>query len=255
MKRIVCLICVCWFVVSVRAQTSSLQITTDKTITLVFPFAVTHIDRGTKDVLVQQIKESDHILLVKAASQHFPETNLSVVTKDGSIYTFRVNYIEQPESFIYHLPELKTASIETYANGILDNQPSIRGIHSSKWDMATAVTGIYIKDEVMYYQIRLRNNSPIDYDISLLKFYIRDKKKGKRTAVQENELKPLHIAGNTRQVKAYSFSTTTVALDKFTIPDAKLFIIQLMENNGGRHLQMKLKNKHLIKATPLPDLR
>lgn len=255
MKRFVCLVCGCWLFVSAMAQTSSLQITTDKTTSLIFPFPIRHVDRGTKDVLVQQVKEADNILLVKAAALKFPETNLSVVTGDGSVYSFRVNYIEQPENWIYYLPELKKSTIATYANGILDNHRTMRGIKDRRWDIAASVTGIYIKDDVMYYQIMLCNHSPIDYDIELLKFYIRDKKKSKRTAAQENELTPLHISGNTRQVKACNFSMIVVALDKFTIPDAKYLAIQLMERNGGRHLLMKVKNNKLIKAISLPDLK
>ncbi|NCU04119.1 MAG: DUF4138 domain-containing protein, partial [Chitinophagaceae bacterium] len=66
MKRFVCLLCVCWYFVSAIAQTTSLQITTDKTTSLVFPFPIRHVDRGTKEVLVQLVKEVDHILLIKA---------------------------------------------------------------------------------------------------------------------------------------------------------------------------------------------
>lgn len=255
MKRIVCLVCVCWMFVSACAQTSSLQITTDKTTSLIFPFPIRHVDRGTKDVLVQPVKEADNILLVKAASVKFPETNLSVVTGDGSVYSFKVNYTDQPENWIFYLPELKKSTIATYANGILDNHRTVRGIRDRKWDIAASVNGIYIKDDVMYYQILLCNQSTIDYDIDLLKFYIRDKRKSKRTAAQENELTPLHISGNTRKVKACDFSMIVVALDKFTIPDAKYLAIQLMEKNGGRHLLMKVKNNKIIRAIPLPDLR
>ncbi|HEU4576575.1 MAG TPA: DUF4138 domain-containing protein [Chitinophagaceae bacterium] len=255
MKRIVCLICVCWMFVSAYAQTSSLQITTDKTTSLIFPFPIRHVDRGTKDVLVQPVKEADNILLVKAASVKFPETNLSVVTGDGSVYSFKVNYTDQPENWIYYLPELKKSTIATYANGILDNHRTVRGIGDRKWNIAASVNGIYIKDDVMYYQILLCNQSTIDYDIDLLKFYIRDKRKSKRTAAQENELTPLHISGNTRKVKACDFSMIVVALDKFTIPDAKYLAIQLMEKNGGRHLLMKVNNNKIIRSIPLPDLK
>ena len=83
MKRLVCLICACWLFVSAMAQTSSLCISTAKTTSLVFPFSIRHVDRGTKDILVQQVKEADNILLVKASSKNFSETNLSVVTEDG----------------------------------------------------------------------------------------------------------------------------------------------------------------------------
>ena len=131
----------------------------------------------------------------------------------------------------------------------------MRGIKDESWDMSVIVEGIYIKDDVIYYQIQLDNQSPIDYDIDLLRFYIRDKKKGKRTAIQETELKPLYIAGNTSQVKANSHNIIVVSLEKFTIPDAKYLAIQIMEKNGGRHLLMKVSNKKIIKAICLRDLR
>ena len=121
--------------------------------------------------------------------------------------------------------------------------------------MSVIVEGIYIKDDVIYYQIQLDNQSPIDYDIDLLRFYIRDKKKGKRTAIQETELKPLYIAGNTSKVKGNNHNIIVVSLEKFTIPDAKYLTIQIMEKNGGRHLLMKVSNKKIIEAICLPDLR
>src|SRR5436190_15163818 len=122
MKRLVCLICVCWIVVSAIAQTSSLCITTGKTTSLIFPFSILHVDRGTKDVLVQTVKEADNILLVKAAGKEFTETNLSVVTEDGSLYSFSVCYNDNLTSWIYHLPVQSKAALSTYANGILDNR-------------------------------------------------------------------------------------------------------------------------------------
>lgn len=255
MKRIVCMICVFGLLVSLQAQTSSIPITTDKTTSLIFPFPIRHVDRGTKDVLVQQVKEADNILLVKAASVKFPETNLSVVTGDGSVYSFVVTYTGQLEVPIYHLPPMKNATIATYANGILGNHRTMRGIRDRKWDMEVAIHGIYIKDNAIYYQLLLCNHSTIDYDIDLLKFYIRDKKKSKRTAAQENELAPLHISGNARLVNACDFSMIVVALDKFTVPDAKYLAVQVLEKNGGRHLLLKVNNNKIIKAVPLPDLR
>src|SRR6187402_2580051 len=131
----------------------------------------------------------------------------------------------------------------------------MRGGSDQRFDMKISIDGIYIKDEVIYYQLKLMNESPIDYDIELLRFYIRDKRKGKRTAVQENEVIPLYIAGNTRQVKGQSKGTIVVALEKFTIPDAKVLAIQVMEKNGGRHLLMRVRNNKIIKAISLPDLR
>lgn len=255
MKRLVCLICGCWIFVSAMAQTSSLFITTDKTTSLVFPFSILYVDRGTKDILVQQIKEADNILLVKAFTKSFSETNLSVVTDDGSVYTFVVNYEEKPSTWVYKLPVNKKATITTYANGILDNPRTMKGIKDKKWDMVARLIGIYVKENVIYYQVEINNESSIGYDIDLLRFYVRDKKKGKRTAVQENELKPLYVAGNASQIKGKSASVIVVALEKLTIPDAKYLAVQVMEKNGGRHLFMKVANKKIMQAIPLPDLK
>lgn len=92
----------------------------------------------------------------------------------------------------------------TYANAILDNPRTLWGIRDNSWNIDAAVIGTYIKDDIVYYQLRIKNNSPIDYNIEVLRFYIRDKKKGGRTAVQENELKPFHVSGNKTQVKSFN---------------------------------------------------
>lgn len=255
MKRFVCLILGCWLFVSGFSQPASLAISKDKTTSLIFPFAIRHVDRGTKDVLVQQVKEAENILLVKAATENFGETNLSVVTDDGSVYSFIVNFESKPPVWVFHLPANRKQTMAAYSDGILDNPRTMRGIKDHAWGMEALISGIYIRENVIYYQLQLCNESSIDYNIDLVRFYIRDKKKSKRTAVQENELKPLHVSGNVSTVKAKSQNAIVVALDKFTIPDAKYLVVQVMEKNGGRHLQVRVSNRKIIHAIPLPELR
>jgi len=248
------MICGCWLFVAGFAQPVALTISKDKTTSLIFPFAIRHVDRGTKDVLVQQVQEADNILLVKAATEGFTETNLSVVTDDGSVYSFVVNFENKPSVWVYNLPANKKQTVATYANGILDNPATMHGIKDRSRGITVHVSGIYIKENVIYYQVQLINDSPIDYDIELLRFYIRDRKKGKRTASQENEVKPIYTAGNTTCVKAIDENMIVVALDKFTIPDAKYLAIEINERSGGRHLLLKVGNRKIIQAVPLPDL-
>lgn len=230
-----------------------LSISTDKTTSLIFPFPIKYVDRGTRDILVQPVKEDERILLVKAASKQFAETNLSVVTGDGNVYEFTVNYTPQPTVLVLHLPPNKKATISAYANAILNNPPR-RISKVEHGAVITKLSGIYIKDDVIYYQLEIHNHSPLDFDIELLKFFITDKKRSKRSSVQENELVPLYVAGNRSKVKAYNFSVIVVALDKFTIPDAKFLRIQLMEKNGGRHFNLKVYNGQILKARMLPEL-
>ena len=62
--------------INVAIAQQPLAITTDKTTSLIFPFPIKYIDRGSKDILVQPIKENENVLLVKAASKQFTETKL-----------------------------------------------------------------------------------------------------------------------------------------------------------------------------------
>lgn len=248
------MICAVWSFVSTVAQTK-LTIATDKTTSLVFPFSIKHVDRGTSSVLAQQVKEAPEILLVKAADKDFTETNLSVVTDDGSVYAFTVTYGDSPATWVYYLPVNRAATISSYANAILDNEQTIRGIKDKKYNMKAGVKGIYIKDNTIYFQIYINNEGTVDYDVDLLRFFIKDKRRSKRTAVQENEQKPLHITGNYSKVKGNSSTVFVAVLEKFTIPNKKYLIIQMMEKNGGRHFLLKVRNKDIMKTKLLPDLK
>lgn len=248
------MVCAISVFVSSFAQIPNLQIATDKTISLIFPYPIKHVDRGTKNVLVQPVQEAGNILLVKAASKDFPGTNLSIVTDDGSVYSIAVSYGET-STWIYRFPIQSKTSISAYANSILYNPKTMIGIKDASWNVIAKVIGIYIKDDVIYYQLDLQNASPIDYDINFLRFYIRDKTKAKRTAIQENEITPLYVAGNVSRIKANTRNSIVIALSKFTIPDAKYLAIEIGEKNGGRNLLLKVNNHKIIKAILLPDLK
>ena len=254
MKKLISLVASFGCIIMAMSQVPSVCISAVKTISLVFPFPVTHVDRGSKDILVKQVKKAANILLVKAAAKDIPETNLSVVTDEGSIYSFAICYDDNPSTWIYRLPESRESSTRTYANGILDNPSTAWGMHADSWDMTSGIIGIYIKDNTIYYQLRINNHGPIDYDIDFIRFYIRDKKRSRRSAIQENELKPMYLSGNTRQVKAGSRATIVAAVEKFTLPDAKYLAIEINEKNGGRHMFIKVKNKKIMKAIRLPEL-
>jgi conjugative transposon TraN protein len=240
---------------SCAGQPTSISISSDKTTALIFPFIVKHVDRGTKDLLVEQVSEAQNILFVKAAEKNFKATNLSVITGDGSLYGFEINYKPDPGRLIYHLPVKENESPSFYARDILDNSTKLHGVTDRCWGVVGKVKGIYVKDDNIYYQLQITNKSAIDYDLDFLRFYLSDKKKVKRTAFQEYEISPVVIVGNTRCVRANSNSIIVVAIRKFTIPDGRQFVIDIHEKDGGRNLILKVGNKKMIHAVVLPDLK
>lgn len=254
MKRLKCLILLCLVYVSGSAQLPSLSIAADKTSSLIFPFPIRHVDCGTKAILVQPVKGVDNILLVKASVVDFAETNLSVVTSDGSLYCFVVEYEANPAELVYHLSPQKKLPLSSYSQSISLLQPSIKRLRQRDNLMQLSITGLYINEGILYFQLQISNESAIDYDVDELHLSIRDRRQVKRTAVQEQPISVLQSIGNTKLIKAFQANTIVLAIDKFTIPDAKLLVIQLTEKNGGRHLKLKVKDSQLLQVKPLPGI-
>ena len=248
-----------------------LEVTYNKTTNLVFPAAITSVDRGSQDILVQKATGVENILRVKADVKNFSETSLSIITADGKLYSFVVEYCQQPaylninvariaetdsvfisvpkkEAVIYSEPGMNNAALAKYADSVLKNGSNIRAIHTENSKISLALNALYIHEDVMFLKFGFKNNSHIKFDIDQLHFYIRDKVKAKRTASQEIEIIPLSVTGNTNFIRGESKERCVIALQKFTIPDGKYLSIEVMEKNGGRNLFLKVKNRRIMKA-------
>jgi len=241
----------------------SLPITYWKTTNLIFPYAIKSVDKGSKDVLVQIAKGVENILQVKAAKQGFTETNLSVVTAEGKFYSYILNYLENPPALNIkvgsNINYPKTDALFSYKTDneartyditeqIAAKKPVISGLSDKQFDVKFSMDGLYIKNDKLYFQLSVENNSGVDYGIQALRFYIKDKTKSKRTASQEIEQLPVEYTGNVEIVRGKSKQVIVMAMDRFTIPDSKILYVELMEANGGRNLGFKVKNKNIVAA-------
>jgi conjugative transposon TraN protein len=240
-----------------------LEVTYNKTTNLIFPAAITSVDRGSQDILVQKATGVENILRVKADVKDFSETSLSIITADGKLYSFVVEYCQQPAylninvarigasdtaSIIYSAPGMNKSVLAIYADSVLSNGANMRSIHTENSKVSFGLNALYIHESILFLKFAFTNNSYINFDIDQLHFYIRDKVKAKRTAIQEIELTPLSVIGNTTVIRGDSEDSWVVALQKFTIPDGKYLSIEIMEKNGGRNLSLKVKNRKIMKA-------
>ncbi|WP_202703575.1 conjugative transposon protein TraN [Flavobacterium sp. UGB4466] len=243
-----------------RDQFKNVQIAYSKTTSIVFPYAIKSIDKGSEDILMQKAKGVENILLLKAAKQNFIQTNITVVTADNRLYVFVLNYDEVcPDlnikadssaivnnDILFSIDNENQKKIEQYSKLALFKKKKIDGLKSSRFDISLRVSGIFIHQDVLYFRLVLGNASKINYDIDQLRFFIRDQRKSKRTASQEIEIFPLFSTSNSIVIPDKSEVTLVYALSKFTIPEKKYLTIQLIENNGGRQLEIDIKNNDLI---------
>ncbi|SRR6266542_4742757 len=241
-----------------------LSITCNKTTNLIFPYAIQSVDRGTKDILVQKVMGAENILQIKADKSNFSETNLSVVTKDGKLYSFILNYLDNPPQLniafqkdtfnsardrqVFFSETANQEELIAIAKYVLDAKKTVHGIKDRHETMLLSLSGLYANNDVFYFQLKLHNRSQVSYDINAIRFFIRDRKKSKRTAVQEREIKPIYVYGNDTSIKGESSQLCVIALPKFALADDKYLFVQVTENDGGRDLNIRVKNHHLLKA-------
>ena len=110
---------------------------------------------------------------------------------------------------------------------------------------------IWIGDDVLYYRFTLACESAISYDIDFWRFYVVDAKQRKRTAVQERDVELLHVYApddNPTYIGSNTSRTFVVAVRKMTIPDKKRLVLEVFEEGGGRHHQIRIRNRHIVRA-------
>jgi conjugative transposon TraN protein len=238
------------------------EVAYNKTTSIVFPTTITSVDRGSRDLLAQKAKGVGNVLQVKAARASFPETNLTVITTDGVIHQFGVTFTKQPSLLVIHIGDSTEAvspkiifqsdmtefEMKRIASGILQSKRGVRFIGDSNDKIGMSLRNIFIKDDIIFYHFQVRNNSNINYDVDFLRFYIRDKTKVKRTAAQEVDVVPIYSFGNDGVIAANSETDIVYALNKFTIPDAKYLAVEMYERNGGRHINLRIRNRTIVNA-------
>jgi len=236
----------------------------------------------TKEVYPQ--KEADGDLyhgLTKKLMRNFPnETNMSVITEDGSFYTFNVKYAAEPLllnvemcDFIHdgekvncpnnaqeiYLKELGSESpmlVRLIMKSIhKQNKREVKHIGCKRFGIQYLLKGIYTHNGLLYFHTEIKNQSNVPFDVDYITWKIVDKKVAKRTAVQEQIILPLRAQNYATLVPGKKSERTVFTMAKFTIPDDKCLVVELNEKNGGRHQSFVIENEDLVRANTINELQ
>lgn len=261
----------------------------NKTVSIIFPAAVRSVDLGSRSIMADKAADVENVLKVKAAQIGFNETNFSVMTADGTFYSFVVNYNETPAVLALNLTASSTsrplrtsesialadgskpingtdtqdgniqfAGVKATQSDIVYNSDRIlhhrgwgrRGAEASK--LKAQLRGLYVNDNVLYYRLVISNQSNLNYDIDYVRYFVVDSKTAKLTARQEIELHPIYVHNEAiRTVRGHQRIERVYAFQRFTIPNSKQLLIQIGEENGGRNLSFIVENKEIMRAKPL----
>ncbi|UTX48833.1 conjugative transposon protein TraN [Chryseobacterium sp. MA9] len=256
-----------------RIDPQKMQVTYDKTTHLLFPSPIRYVDLGSDYITAGKTDDLENVLRIKAAVKDFePETNFSVITKDGKFYSFDVLYSPYPEALSYDLSKLRMDNYKGNNSEILfeelkgdsssvtdhimktlseSSKRSTRHIHSKSDGIEFIVKSLNLYKGRFYFVLQIKNSRNINYQVDYINFKITDKKNLKRTVVQNKILYPLRIYSPAESIESQSTSSSVYLFDQFTLPNDQVLFIEIFEKNGGRHQRIKVKNKDLIKAEPI----
>lgn len=259
----------------------ALEVTFDKTVHIIFPAAIRYVDLGSPDLLAAKADGTENVLRVKAAQRNFSrESNLSVITEDGSYYSFNVKYADEPVKLSVEMADFirnnKTADHPDNTTSVLledlgnelpllvnqimqsiykNDRKEIKHISCKRFGIQYTLKGIYSHNNLLYFHMQLKNSSNLPFNVDYVSFKIVDKKVAKRTAMQEQSITPLRAYNQMMVIDGRKTERTVFTLPRFTLPEGKQLLVELNEKDGGRHQSFTLKSDDLIHAKGISKLR
>lgn len=258
-----------------------IEVTYDKTVHIIFPSAIRYVDLGSQNLIAGKADGAENVLRVKATVRDFhAETNMSVITENGSFYTFNVKYADEPlllniemKDFIHDGNEVNRPNnaLDIYLRELGSDSPKLvhlimRSVHkencrhirhlgSRSFGIQYLVRGLYTHNGLLYLHTQLRNASNVPYDVDFITFKIVDRKVAKRTAIQEQIILPVRAYNYTTRVAERRDERTVFAFEKFTIPDDKQLVVEIREKSGGRHQRFIIRNEDIVRARIIDELK
>ena len=257
-----------------------LEVTFEKTVHLIFPAAIRYVDLGSQNIIAGKADDAENVLRVKAAVREFEtETNMSVICEDGSFYAFNVKYADEPgklsmemKDFLsptegrlpsnradIYFKELGSESpilVKLIMKSIYQNDKrTIKHVGAKQFGMRFLLRSLYAHNGLLYFHVRMDNESNMPYAVDFITFKVVDKKVAKHTAIQERMLQPLRAFHQVMWIGAGRSERIVFALEQFTLSEDKQLEVTLYERNGSRTLTFYVEPEDLLLTKKIDNLK
>ena len=259
-----------------------LEVTFEKTVHLIFPAAIRYVDLGSQNIIAGKADDAENVLRVKAAVREFEtETNMSVICEDGSFYAFNVKYADEPEKLSMEMKDflsptegrLPSNRADIYFKELGSESPilvklimksiyqndkrTIKHVGAKQFGMRFLLRGLYAHNGLLYFHVRMDNESNMPYAVDFITFKVvdMDKKVAKHTAIQERILQPLRAFHQVMWIGAGRSERIVFALEQFTLSEDKQLEVTLYERNGSRTLTLYVEPEDLLLTKKIDNLK
>ena len=257
-----------------------LEVTFEKTVHLIFPAAIRYVDLGSQNIIAGKADDAENVLRVKAAVREFEtEANMSVICEDGSFYAYNVKYADEPKKLSFEMKDflaptegrLPSNRADIYFKELGSESPilvklimksiyqndkrTIKHVGAKQFGMRFLLRGLYAHNGLLYFHVRMDNESNMPYAVDFITFKVVDKKVAKHTAIQERILQPLRAFHQVMWIGAGRSERIVFALEQFTLSEDKQLEVTLYERNGSRTLTFYVEPEDLLLTKKIDNLK
>ena len=246
-------------------KSRSLQLSTESTTTISFPSAIVSFDRGSEGIIAKKALGSENILRVKGSIVGFKATSLAVLTKNGKLYSFLASYDSCPASINFVVTDVKGGEVPNdKVQSTLSRWEHDVDMHTTVWEslfnneakalarskslgINVRVLAGGIRDGKMYFGITYLNTTNVDMDINRVRVKLKARQKVKDITTQEFDIPSEVVYGDSTKVDANSTKCIVVGIDKMIIRRDQFLEFDVMEEDGARHLLLKVPGRVLLR--------
>ncbi|WP_282143603.1 DUF4138 domain-containing protein [Cellulophaga baltica] len=240
-----------------------------KNVALFFPEPIRQGITGSDNFVFTYNREKEQYFGLLQAKPG-KESNLLVVNRSGSIFSYIVRYKKQLAKLNYFIPlsnsignekpividstqvdtseksiDNRTYYYQKFCSYLLDRNQRIGRIKKRNEGIFLSVENIVFDKEELYFVIQIENNSTLDYDLNFLNLSIETRQKGKKKSLQILYQEPIYKHNLPSKIAEGKMIRFVYVLPKFSLSNDRRAILELNEKDGERNIELKISHRYI----------
>ena len=240
-----------------------------KNVALFFPEPIRQGITGSDNFVFTYNREKEQYFGLLQAKPG-KESNLLVINRNGSIFSYIVRYKKQLSKLNYFIPlsnsignekpivtdsvlvesseelvDNSTYYYQKFCSYLLNRKQRIGRIKKRSEGIILNVENIVFDKDELYFVIEIENNSTLDYDLNFLNLSIETRQKGKRKSLQRLYKEPIYKHNLPSKIKESETVRFVYVMPKISLSNDRRAILELNEKDGERNIEMKLSHRYI----------
>jgi len=198
------------------------------------------------------------------------ESNLLVINRDGSVFSYIVRYRKQLSKLNYFIQNTSsignekplvaaTISIDSleekidnkvhyykrFSSYLVNRKQKIGRLKKRNEGIVLSVENIVFDKDELYFIIEIKNKSSLDYDLNFLNLSVETRKKGKKKSLQKLYQAPVFKYNMPSRIKEGETERLVYVVPKFTLSDDRRVVLELNEKNGERKIELNISHRFI----------